>query len=383
MSGVLVHEWLQSNGGSENVFDVLTEAFPDAARVCMWNDSNGRFTDIDETVLARTPLRRSKVAALPFMPFVWRNLPARDADWILCSSHVFAHHARFAGPARDAPKLVYAHTPARYVWVPELDDRGAGMAARAASSLLKPLDRKRAGEAVAIAANSRFVAARIAEKWGRDADVIYPPVDVQTFMQEPDELGAADRATLASLPKDFLLGVSRFVPYKRLEAVIDAGIAANEPVVLAGAGPDEARLRDLARRHPGAVSFVDHPSLSLLRALYRRARALVFAPIEDFGIVPVEAMASGTPVIANAIGGAAESVLDGRTGALVSTWSPDELRAALERTDRVRAEDCVARAREFDTQVFIDRMQTWVGQHVEAALSDAASSRPARGRASA
>jgi glycosyltransferase involved in cell wall biosynthesis len=199
-------------------------------------------------------------------------------------------------------------------------------------------------------------------------------------MQEPEELGAADSATLAALPKDFLLGVSRFVPYKRLEAVIDAGIAADQPVVLAGAGPDEARLRELAHQHPGAVSFVDHPSLPLLRVLYRRARALVFAPI--FGIVPVEAMASGTPVIANAIGGAAESVLDGKTGALVSTWSPDELRAALERTDRVRAEDCVARAREFDTQVFIDRMQTWVRQHVEAAKADAATPRPERGRAS-
>lgn len=380
MSGVLVHEWLQSSGGSENVFDVLTEAFPDAARVCMWNDSDGRFTDIDETVLARTPLRRSKVAALPFMPFVWRNLPAREADWILCSSHVFAHHARFAGPARHAPKLVYAHTPARYVWVPELDDRGAGVAARAASSILKPLDRKRAGEAAAIAANSRFVAARVAEKWGRDADVIYPPVDVATFTQEPEQLDAADQAVLASLPQDFLLGVSRFVPYKRLEAVIEAGIAADEPVVLAGAGPDEARLRELARRHPGAVSFVDHPSRPLLSMLYRRARALVFAPIEDFGIVPVEAMASGTPVIANAIGGAAESVVDGTTGALVHTWAPDELRAALERVDRMRSEDCVSRARDFDTRVFVDRMRAWVTENVDAAKRADAAARTTRSR---
>jgi glycosyltransferase involved in cell wall biosynthesis len=367
MSGVLVHEWLQSNGGSENVFDALSEAFPDAARVCMWNDSGGRFTDIDETVLARTPLRRSKLAALPFMPFVWRNLPARDADWILCSSHVFAHHARFAGPARDVPKLVYAHTPARYVWAPQFDDRGAGLTARAASAILKPLDRARAGEATAIAANSRFVAARIADAWGREADVVYPPVDVDTFMSAPPVLDAADQAVLDSLPADFLLGVSRFVPYKRMEAVIDAGIAANAPVVLAGAGPDEARLRELAREHPGAVSFVARPSQPLLRVLYRRARALVFAAIEDFGIVPVEAMASGTPVIANAVGGASESVLDGTTGALVHTWSRDELRAALDRADRVQAADCVDRAIEFDTQVFIDRMRGWVTTHVDRA----------------
>ena len=83
-------------------------------------------------------------------------------------------------------------------------------------------------------------------------------------------------------------------------------------------------------------------------------------------------MASGTPVIANAVGGAAESVVDGVTGALVHTWSPDELRAALERADGVRAEDCVARAREFDTQVFIDRMRSWVKENVDAATSPGA-----------
>ena len=169
MSGVLVHEWLQSNGGSENVFDVLTTAFPDAARVCMWNDSDGRFTDIDETVLARTPLRRSKVAALPFMPFVWRNLPPREADWILCSSQSSRTTPASPGPPERPEARLCAH-PSPLRLHPELDDRGASLAARAASSILKPLDRKRAGEAVAIAANSRFVAARVADKWGRDAE---------------------------------------------------------------------------------------------------------------------------------------------------------------------------------------------------------------------
>ena len=144
VSGILVHEWLARHGGSENVFEVLSGVFPDAERFCLWNDSDGRFENVHETVLARTPLRRSKAAALPFMPAVWRHLPARDADWVLTSSHLFAHHARFAGPARHAPKLVYAHTPARYVWTPELDGRGSGLAARAASALLKPIDRKRA-----------------------------------------------------------------------------------------------------------------------------------------------------------------------------------------------------------------------------------------------
>ncbi|WP_457101848.1 glycosyltransferase [Microbacterium sp. P5_E9] len=363
MSGIIVHEWLQRNGGSENVFAVLSETFPDAERFCLWNDSEGRFTGVEESWLARTPLHGHKMAALPLMPAVWRNLPERDADWVLCSSHAFAHHARFAGPARSAPKLVYAHTPARYVWVPELDGRGESTMARAVSAMLKPLDRRRAAEATAIAANSRYVAARIADKWDREAQVIYPPVDVHTFAEDPVELSPADRAVLDSLPESFLLGVSRFVRYKRLEAVIDAGIAAGLPVVLAGGGPDGPRLRAHALGHPGAVRFVDTPSFALLRALYRRAAALVFAAIEDFGIVPVEAMASGTPVIANAIGGASESVIDGVTGAHVYEWTPAELRSAVDRVVGLSAADCVARAQDFDTPLFQDAIRRWVGAH--------------------
>lgn len=365
VSGIIVHEWLQRTGGSENVFEVLARTFPDAARLCLWNDSEGRFTGVEETILARTPLRRSKALALPLMPLVWRHLPAREADWVLCSSHAFAHHARFAGSARDAPKLVYAHTPARYVWEPSLDGRGDGPTARVASAILKPLDRRRAAEATSIAANSRFVAARIARAWDREAEVIYPPVDVAAFAGAQLPLTSADQRVLDDVQEGFLLGVSRFVPYKRLEAVIDAGVAADLPVVLAGAGPDESRLREHALAHPGAVSFVIQPSPALLQALYRRAGALVFPPVEDFGIVPIEAMASGTPVITNAVGGAAESVIDGKSGVHVHDWTRTELRSAVERAAGLSGADCVARARDFDTRVFVDAMRGWVSAHAD------------------
>lgn len=360
MAGILIHEWLARYGGSENVFEVLSQTFPDAERFCLWDDSAGRFEGVNETLLARTPLRRSKAAALPFMPAVWRHLPARDADWVLCSSHVFSHHARFRGPVRDAPKLVYAHTPARYVWTPELDGRGNGFAARAASAPLKALDRRRAAEPTAIVANSAFVAQRIATTWERSATVIHPPIDAAAFAAGPAELSPGERQTLAALPSEFLLGVSRFVPYKRLERVIDAGAAVGVPVVLAGDGPDEERLRSIAARHGERVVFVHNPSRELLAELYRRALVLVFPPIEDFGIMPVEAMATGTPVVANAIGGTAETVVDGVTGALVHEWTASELKAAVERAAATRPDACVARAFEFDTPVFVDRISRWV-----------------------
>lgn len=367
MSGILIHEWLAHTGGSENVFEVLADTFPDAERFCLWNESEGRFTGVEETILARTPLRHNRMLAVPFMPIAWRMLPRRDADWILCSTHLFSHHARFSGPARDVPKLVYAYTPARYIWVPELDGRGEGFAARAVSAALKPIDRRRAGEATAVAGDSQFVADRIAATWEREASVIYPPVDVARFTATPQELTPEDAAVLASLPKDYLLGMSRFIPYKRLDRVIEAGVAADAPVVLAGEGPDEPRLREIAAAHPGRVTFVPRPSFELLRELYRNALAFVFAPIEDFGIVPVEAMAMGTPVVANGIGGASETVVDGVTGAHVHDWSPAGLREAVERASQASEAACRARALEFDTPVFVERMRSWVGEHVELA----------------
>lgn len=364
MAGILVHEWLAVRGGSENVFEVLSQTFPDAERWCLWNASDGRFEDVNETILARTPLRGKKALSVPLMPFAWRALPKREAEWVLTSSHAFAHHAKFRGPAAAAPKLVYAHTPARYVWVPEADGRGDSLAARALSSMLKPLDRARAGEAAAIAANSSYVADRIAATWQRHADVIYPPVDVERFAEEPT-LSDFDRRTLDSLPERFILGASRFVPYKRLEEAIYAGIAADLPVVLAGGGPEEARLRVIAADARIPVAFVLDPSQELLAALYSRASVLVFAAVEDFGIMPVEAMAAGTPVIVSSDGGAGESVVDGLTGIHMDVWERTAMASAVEQAVAMDSAACRARAREFSVEAFQTKMQRWVRQTVE------------------
>lgn len=364
MSGIIVHEWLAPAGGSENVFGAIAEAFPDAERWCLWKESD-RFDPVHETWLARTPLKGRKAIALPVMPAVWRTLPKRNADWVLTSTHLFAHHARFGGPAADAPKLVYAHTPARYIWVPELDARGDNVPARLVSRALKPLDRKRAQESVAIAANSQFIAKRISDAWEREAEVIYPNVDVARILAEPN-LSALDELTLRQLPDQFILGFSRFVRYKRLDAAIDAGRVSGLPVVLAGGGDDEGRLRAYADSvHPGQVTFVLNPSDSLLSAVLRRATALVFAPIEDFGIIPVEAMAAGTPVIVNSTGGAVESVIDGVTGAHVHDWSDDaEVRAAVSRAILCSALACRQRAMLFTSSEFERNIRSFVARHI-------------------
>jgi glycosyltransferase involved in cell wall biosynthesis len=362
LKGVIAHEWLEPHGGAEKVVDQLALIFPNAPIRSLWNDAPGRFPEsrVSETWMAKTPLRRHKGLALPFMPLTWRNLGESDADWLLCSSHLFAHHARFSGAARNAPKYVYAYTPGRYIWNPELDDRGQSVAVKVAAVPLRALDRSRAKEPVAIAAISEFVKKRISDAWRRESEVIYPPVDVNAFASGGYNLNEADQEVLDSLPESFILGASRFIPYKRLDLVIAMGVAADVHVVLAGSGPSLPGLRRQAAMHPGMVTFVDRPSHELLAALYRKALAYVFPPVEDFGIMPVEAMATGAAVIASSLGGAAETVVDGSTGVLLEDYSPTSMRNALDRAVALDPANSVARAYEFDQSVFRQRMSSWM-----------------------
>jgi glycosyltransferase involved in cell wall biosynthesis len=334
MTGILVHEWLAKSGGSEKVFDRFVADFPDADVLCLWNDVPGRYGDraVEETWLARTPLRRSKSLSLPLMPMTWRRRKGPEYDWALVSSHLFAHHVSFAHPAADFQKYVYVHTPARYIWTPEFDERGASIPVRLASAVLRPLDRRRAQEPSTIIANSRFVRNRIAECWDRDAEVVYPPVDVERIQSVGDwasRLTAAESSLVDSLPDTYLLGASRFVEYKRLDVVIRAGEAAGIPVVIAGSGPEEAALRAQAASASVPVHVVIRPSDELLFTLFQRALVFVFPPVEDFGIMPVEAMAAGTPVVVSAQGGAGESVQAPLGGELLQSHDPAVLREAV------------------------------------------------------
>jgi glycosyltransferase involved in cell wall biosynthesis len=364
VTGILVQEWLSQRGGSENVLIELARIYPDAPIATLWDDAPDRFAKgrVRESWMAKTPLRNHKALAVPLMPATWRFSGASDAEWILCSSHLFAHHAKFSGAARNVPKFVYAHTPARYIWTPELDLRGDSPLIKAASLPLKRLDYNRAQEPHSIAANSHFVSRRIEQAWGRESTVIYPPVSVDLYAQDASALlNSGEQDILNGLPDAFILGASRYVPYKRLDVAIQAGVATDTPVVIAGDGPDEERLREIAAQSPGLVTFITRPSTALLRELYRRALVLVFPAIEDFGIMPVEAMAAGTPVIANSIGGASESVLHGQTGALVESFDAAALSAAVSLATAASATACVARAREFDVTVFEQRIHDWVG----------------------
>ena len=358
--GLLVHEWLAPAGGSEQVFDRMVADFPTADILCLWDDRGDRYPgrQVRETWLARTPLRRHKALALPLMPLVWAHNMRGSYDWAVVSTHSFAHHVRFSC-APGMRKILYVHTPARYVWEPELDVRGDTTVARAVSPWLRALDRRRAAEADTVVANSHYVARRIARTWSREAQVIHPPVEVERIASVRDwraRLAGPEAATAAALPPEYVLGASRFIPYKRLDLVIRAGEAADLPVVIAGGGPDEAALREVAAGVRVPVHFVIDPSDALLYSLYQGATVFVFPPVEDFGIMPVEAMAAGTPAVVNVEGGAPETLAGRPVGAVFEPASPASLREAVDTASRRRRATVSEHARRFDSRLFDDAM---------------------------
>lgn len=363
MTGVIVHEWIEEIGGSENVLDEIANVYPDAPIYCLWNDAPERFTPgrVRESWLAKTPLRKVKPLALLFMPFVWRRLKIEfQPDWIIASTHLFAHHAKFVG-ITSVRKFAYVHSPARYIWSPDLDSRGKSIFVRLVAPLLKSIDHRRAQELSSIAANSATVQARIHKYWDRESIVIYPPVDVDFYKEGKPQLSSEEQNLIESLPETFVLGASRFVPYKRLDLAIKYGKATKSPVVLAGNGPDYEQLLAWSQINPkDNIHIVRSPSNQLLKALFIKAKVLVFGAVEDFGIMPVEAMAAGTPVIGPTVGGVSETVIDGKTGRLLSEFSKAEILGAEASLAGLSSSNCVGRADQFATEQFRKKLMEWV-----------------------
>lgn len=357
MSGLaLVHEWLAVRAGSEKTFEAMASAFPSADLYALtWNrdapfDFGGR--PVGTTPIDRSGyLRDHRALALPLMPAAWA-LTARTAtyDTVLTSSHAFS---RSFPPARAATHYCYCHAPLRYVWNHSIDVRsrtrlpGTSVAARA----LAHLDRRTAATVDHFAANSRAVRERIRRFYGRDATVIYPPVDTDYYTLPP----ARSNRTRA-------LAVSRFIPYKRLDIAIEASAIADVPLTVAGSGPDERRLRTLARSLNADVEFEVSPSDTRLRDLYRSSIALIFPANEDFGIVAIEAQACGAPVVALDAGGACDTVDHNRTGLRVAHQSASSFADAL---SQVAANPpsplaCRTNAERFSRERFIDQLRSWL-----------------------
>jgi glycosyltransferase involved in cell wall biosynthesis len=352
----IVHEWVSSRAGSEKVFEALSGMWPLADLYALSMDTGvpmefgGRH--LRTTFLDRPALRNNRAVTLPLMPLAWQFAGRHKYDTVITSHHAFAASNALTRP--DGRHFVYVHTPARYVWTPELDGRGTSRALTPVRAVLKQLDRWSVGGMYSIAANSKEVAKRIERFWGRSAEVIHPPIDTDFFTPGQDD------AVTLDVPDNFLLGFGRWIPYKNMEVVIRIAEKASTPAVIAGRGPEKDRLVALAAAATVPVKIIESPSSGEVRELYRRADALLFPTFEDFGLVPVEAMACGTPVIALNKGGAAETVIDGQTGALVEEHDLELYTGALSRALDVSTEQCRDRASKFSLSAFIAHVRDWI-----------------------
>jgi len=356
-SVAMVHEWFGATGGSEAVFLAIADLLPHAERLVLWADEGvptGRLR-LSQSWLARTPLKRSKALALPAMPLVWRTLTNQQFDVVISSSHAFAHTVKLGDPEHTR-HLSYIHSPARYVWSPDFDGRGSHPMLKMPRKVLQSADIRLSKHVHAYAANSREVQGRIKRYWGRDSVVINPPVDTYYFMDAP----AADR----SQPRDYLLGIGRWIPYKNFDLMIEIADAAGLPLVIAGSGPEEERLRKLAAGARVPIRFEVRPERARLRQLYWGARALLFPAHEDFGIIPVEAQACGTPVLGLRRGGLLETVVDGETGFLVDSREPGPYAAAMRRLGELSPRRIQEHSTAFSADQFAIQIAQWIDHAV-------------------
>ena len=341
---LITHDFAFDYGGAERVTEAFARAFPEAELL---------FVGADRAVLERMGVSDRATTILPLGRFRgrYRSLApiypllagSRSADVVLSSSYAFAHHVR----ARDF-HLEYCHSPLRQLWVAEDRYRASvGGTMRAGMTLfggpLRRLDRRAVERVDELVASCENVRARIRSVYAREAAVLHPPVDTAVFRPS----GAEREAGLA-------LAVARLVePYKAVRSLLDVFAQLPYRLVVAGDGRDGAALRASA---PPNVEFVGHVGDDELRDWYGRASLVVFPGEDDFGLVPVEAMACGTPVVAADGGGARETVVHGATGLRFRDGGLEQaVRQAMETEWDASAIRLHALA--FDTSAFVERIR--------------------------
>ena len=344
----IAHDWFFQPGGGENVALELARLLPSADVYTSFADPPsakelGRRLHTWPLQGLVGPTRRYRYF-LPFYPLWFGMLDLRDYELVVSSCSGFAKGVRTKA---SRPHIAYIHTPLRYAWQREtyLSTSSLPLAARAPARLLHPVlrrwDRAAARRPDLLIANSLSIQRQIREVWGLDSEVIHPPVRV-------DDIAMSDR------DDQYLLVVSRVVAYRRLDLIVEAARRLERELVIAGDGPELAKLRAMAGPN---VRFVGPQDRDGVRDLLARCHAYVVPGDEPFGIAPVEAMAAGKPVVAFRAGGALETMVDGTTGVLFDEQTPDALVDALNRLDGLTFDPAIIRqnAERFSPEVFRGR----------------------------
>lgn len=352
MKVALVHDWLIHMRGGEKVLEALAEVYPDATIYTLFHRRSKLSPSLQRmrikvSFLHYLPgIRHYYRWLLPILPWAIRTLQLEDEKLVISSSHCVAKGVKVP---EKAVHFCYCHTPMRYLWGFEDDyfkkfPFPLRFFIRFVLGGLRKWDLASNGKVDFFISNSENVRERIQRYYERDAEVIYPPLDIEKFYPVEN-------------PGDYYLVVSAFVPYKKIDIVIQAFNSLDRQLMIVGSGPLANEYRKL--RKSEKISFLGAVSNQALRELYAGAKALIFPTFEDFGIVPLEAQACGSPVIAYKKGGALESV---KSGHFFEEQTPEAIQNAVLEFEQMPLDRSTisAKVKDFGKQQFKDRIRLFV-----------------------
>lgn len=365
MRVAIIHYWLVGMRGGEKVLEALCRIYPGADIYTHVYDPSSVSPIIKSHTVKTTFINSLPYATrlykkyLPLMPMALEQLDLSQYDLVISSE---SGPAKGVIPSSPAVHVCYCHSPMRYIW--NMYNRYYEGSGRMTRLMMPPLahylrnwDVGTSARVDDFIANSSTVAQRIKSYYRRDAQIIYPPVDTHAFRPVPrDEV------------EDYYLMVGELVSYKRPDLAVQAFNQMKAKLIVIGGGEMLNHCRKIAGP---TVSILGPQPFDVLKHHYARCKALVFPGEEDFGIVPVEAMASGRPVIAYGRGGATETVVAGKTGVFFNTQSSEAVIDAVQRLEAMdlNPADAVARASDFRTAVFMDRFKAMVDATVSGDMS--------------
>ncbi|EPY4320352.1 glycosyltransferase family 4 protein [Klebsiella quasipneumoniae] len=357
----VVADWLVTYAGSEKVIKEFIEIFPNSELYSVVDFLSEKDRELFQGKQAKTtfiqdlPFSKKKYQKyLPLMPLAIEQLDVSKHEIILSSSHAVSKGV-LTGP--DQLHISYVHSPIRYAWDLQhqylkeagLDKGFKGMLAKYLLHKMRIWDTRTANGVDHFIANSKFIARRIKKVYGRESDVIYPPVDVDNF-------------SLCENKDDYYITASRMVPYKRIDLIVEAfSHMPDKKLVVIGDGSEMSKIKNKATSN---IEILGYQSNSVMQEYMKKAKSFVFAAEEDFGITPVEAQACGTPVIAYGKGGALETVKEGLTGIFFNKQSCTSIIDAVNTFEKIQdkfsPKDCRSHAERFSA----DRFQKEIKEYI-------------------
>ena len=366
MKKALIHDWYYVNGGAEKVLNAINASWNDFehfALVDFLNDSDRDFIlngkSVNTSFIQNLPTAKSNHRKfLQWFPYAIEQFDLREYDLVLSSS---ASIAKGVLTNQNQLHICYCHSPMRYAWDlyhQYLEDAKLtkGLKSIYAKYVLHKMrnwDISSVSRVDEFIANSNYIAKRIKKIYNRESTVIYPPVDVNKFTLQEDK-------------SDYYFTASRMVPYKKIELIVRTfNNLPNKKLIVSGDGPEFSNIKKIAKSN---ITLLGFRSSDVLKEHLQNAKAFVFAAEEDFGIIPVEAQACGTPVIGYGKGGLLETVIDGETGVYFSEQTEASIIKAVNKFETLKFDHNLIRnhALKFSKERFIKEITTFVEQKYKA-----------------